>query len=256
MVVMSSSKPMRMYSSQAVLMMSPSMNGNSMTSVHVSKKTMPVRMGMMEPMPMMSSSQTIPAVISSPMMAMAVTDMSAMAMVSLTMVHVVVLLLMMIFLMMRNEEGIGAFYKDDKARGADVDEARPRDIINHGDDGGDGDVFLQGHVDDVPIHELEQHGLRSCVQKDHAHEDGDVGDEDANSLEAHTIPAVISSPMMARAVTNMRSMAMMSLTMAHVVMLVMMSLVKGLESIYKIEPGERVDLNEAKAPNFTRPAIS
>lgn len=54
--------------------------------------------------------------------------------------------------------------------------------INHGDDG---DVLLQGHVDYVPIHELEQHDLRSCVQKDHAHDDRHDGDEDANSLEAH-----------------------------------------------------------------------
>ncbi|KAK3416916.1 hypothetical protein EUGRSUZ_H02657 [Eucalyptus grandis] len=105
---------MVMSSSKAMGIAAPSRNGNSMTSVHLSKKTMPMRMGMLmmlqfaykpmyavpkpmplhEPMmamsqktmPMMSSSQTIPAVISSPMMAMAMTEMRFMAMMSLAMV--------------------------------------------------------------------------------------------------------------------------------------------------------------------------
>ncbi|KAF8016304.1 hypothetical protein BT93_H1726 [Corymbia citriodora subsp. variegata] len=102
---------MVMSSSKAMWMMSPSMNWNRMTSVHVSKRTMPMRMGMLMmlqfpnkpmyglpksmPMPVMSSSQTIPALMSSPMMAMDVTDMCSMAMMSLAMVQVVMLLLMM-----------------------------------------------------------------------------------------------------------------------------------------------------------------
>ncbi|KAF8016305.1 hypothetical protein BT93_H1726 [Corymbia citriodora subsp. variegata] len=114
---------MMVSSSKAMWMMSPSMNWSSMTTVHVSKKTMPMRIGMwmmlqfpykpmygvpkpmpmhdplmamsQTPMAMMSSSQTIPAMMTSPMMAMAVTDMCSIAMMSFAVVQVVMLLLMM-----------------------------------------------------------------------------------------------------------------------------------------------------------------